>query len=91
MVRHIRHVKARAHQWIKVHRHRSTPSGPSSTSSARVPALILLVAILTAMWLVYQLTIAVWTWFSINWVGFLVGLLVVTAITIYAQRPGGSR
>lgn len=93
MVRHIRHVNARANQWIKIHHHpfRFTPNGSSSPTSARVPALILLVAIVTATWFAYQLAIALWVWFGRNWTGFVVGLLVVTVITIYAQRPGGAR
>ena len=89
MTRHIRHIRARADQWVRIHR--SAPSAASFTSAARVPALILLVAIVAGLWLAYRVALVLWVWFGANWHGFVAGLLVVTAITIYAQRPRGSR
>ena len=92
MTRRIRHIRARAGQWTRVHRPRSAPySTSSTTATARVPVLILLVAIAAASWLAYQLTIAIWAWFEANWVGFIAGLVVVTGIVLYAQRRGGER
>ena len=91
MTRHIRHIRARGKEWIRVHRFRSTPCSHSSSASARVPVLILLVAITAAGWFAYQLALAIWSWLGTNWHGFVVGLVVVTGIVLFAQRHGGER
>lgn len=93
MVRHIRHVHARTNQWIKIHRHRfrSAPCSHSSSASARIPVLVLLVAITAAGWFAYQLCLATWIWLSANWRGFIAGLVAVTGIVLFAQRHGGER
>lgn len=87
MGRHIRHVRARSNEWVRIHRSRP---GPQPNELVWLPWVLGSVLGLAGVWLLVQAAIFAAYWLAEHWQPFAVGLvafgLVSLGLHLYARR-----